>query len=79
MDFFVALYRRILYNGLMASVAKMRAVAKYNAKSYSEIKVRMRKEDAEAFREYLNGRSANGFINEAITEKIEREKLQGKA
>lgn len=63
----------------MASVAKMRAVAKYNAKSYSEIKVRMRKEDAEAFREYLNGRSANGFINEAITEKIEREKLQGKA
>ena len=63
-----------MYNGLMASEAKKRAVAKYNAKSYAEIKLRMRKEDAEAFREYLNGRSANGFINEAIQEKMNREK-----
>lgn len=73
---FVALYRKKVYNGLMASEAKKRAVARYNAKSYSEIKLRMRKEDADAFREYLNGRSANGFINDAIREKIDREQNQ---
>ena len=62
-----------------AKEAKKRAIARYNAKSYSEIKLRMRKEEAEAFKEFLNGRSANGFINDAIAEKMEREKSQGKA
>lgn len=60
----------------MNTEAKKRAVAKYNAKTYTEIKLRLRKEDAQALKEYLNGRSANGFINAAIAEKLEREKQQ---
>ena len=63
----------------MGSQAKIRAVAKYNAKTYTEIKLRLKKDDAERLKAYLDGRSANGFINEAIAEKIEREKSQGKA
>ena len=61
------------YNGDMTK-AHEKAVAKYNAKSYTEIKVRMRKEDAEHFKSFLDGKSANGFINQAIKEKMEREK-----
>ena len=55
------------------STSHERAVAKYNAKTYTEVKLRLRKEDAEKLRQHLNGRSANGFINAAIKEKIERE------
>ena len=58
------------------SKAHEKAVARYNAKTYSEIKLRMTKADAENLKKYLDGRSANRFINDAITEKIEREKLQ---
>lgn len=58
----------------MATEAKKRAIAKYNAKTYTEIKLRLRKEDATTLKEFLQGRSANGFINDAIREKIEREK-----
>lgn len=55
------------------SKAHEKAVAKYNAKTYTEIKLRLRKDDATKLKEFLNGKSANGFINEAIKEKIERE------
>ena len=61
----------------MNSKAKIRAVERYNAKTYDRIYVRMRKEEAQALKEYLDGKSINGFINDAITEKIEREKSQG--
>ena len=63
----------------MNSQAKIRAVARYNAKTYSEIKVRLKKADAETLRDHLGGRSANSFINDAIAEKIQREKSQGEA
>lgn len=58
------------------SKAHEKAVARYNAKTYTEIKLRMKKEDAESLKTYLNGQSANGFINKAIQEKLEREKAQ---
>lgn len=73
---FVALYRRNPYNETM-SKAHEKAVARYNAKTYTEIKLRMQKADAENLKKYLDGRSANGFINEAIAEKMKREKTQG--
>ncbi len=60
----------------MTTEAKKRAVAKYNAKTYTEIKLRLRKDEAESLKEYLNGRSAIGFITEAIREKLEKEILQ---
>lgn len=70
------MYRRKAYNETMSSEAKIRAVAKYNAKTYTEIKLRLKKDDAEQLKAHLNGRSANGFINDAIQEKLEREKQQ---
>lgn len=73
---FVALHRRKWYNGVMSSEAKMRAVERYNAKTYDRIYVRMKKADAEHLKAHLNGRSVNGFINDAIQEKLEREKQQ---
>lgn len=60
------------------SKAHEKAVAKYNAKTYERVTLRLKKEDAETLRDFLGGRSANGFINDAIREKIEREKLRGK-
>ena len=57
----------------MTTEAKKRAIKKYNAKTYTEIKLRIRKEEAERMKEHIAGRSINGFINEAIREKIERE------
>ena len=54
--------------------AKKRAVEKYNAKSYERLTVRIRKDKIEELREALKNRSINGFINDAIWEKIEREK-----
>ena len=70
---FLAFLVIVGYNGLM-SKAHEKAVAKYNAKTYTEVKLRLRKEDAEELRVFLDGRSANGFINAAIREKIDREK-----
>lgn len=58
----------------MASEAKKRAIERYNAKTYDRITLRMKKADAQALKDYLDGRPVNGFINAAIQEKIEREK-----
>ena len=60
----------------MSTQAKQRAVERYNAKTYDRIYVRMKKADAERMRAQLGGRSVNGFINDAIAEKLEREKQQ---
>lgn len=57
----------------MATEAKKRAIKKYNAKTYSEIKLRIRKEEAEEIRAAIGDRSINGFVVEAIREKINRE------
>jgi len=67
----------MMYNDVM-STPHEKAVAKYNAKTYDRVTLRLKKDDAEALREYLGERSANQFINEAIKEKIDREKLQGR-
>lgn len=57
------------------SEARRRANEKYNAKAYEEIKVRVkrgRKDEIQSHAE-KHGQSLNGFINEAIDEKMERE------
>lgn len=61
----------------MASTpAQKKAIMKYDAKTYSRITVRMRKEERKQFDEYIaaHGYTANGFILEAVREKIERGK-----
>jgi len=61
----------------MKSEAKRRADNKWDAKAYDKVLVRMRK-DREPTRETVTraadalGMSLNGFIMEAIKEKIER-------
>lgn len=48
---------------------------KYNAKTYDEIKVRVSKGRKAEIKSHAEnqGKSLNGFINEAIVEKMERE------
>lgn len=72
--FVVACHGVMRYNDVMATAAKIRAVEKYNAKSYERLTVRIRKEDADEIRAAIGDRSINGFVNDAIREKIEREK-----
>lgn len=49
---------------------------RYNAKAYDEIKVRVSKGQKEIIQAHAEamGKSVNGFINEAIEEKMERDK-----
>lgn len=53
--------------------AKLKAINKYDAKTYWKFTMRIRKEYEEEIRKYA-GASLNGFVTEAIMEKIEREK-----
>ena len=50
---------------------------RYNAKAYDEIKTRVSKGKKEVIREHAtkNGESLNGFINRAIDETMERDKV----
>lgn len=65
----------IVYNDIMSTTkAKQKAVARYNARSYERITVRIRKEDIEDIKDAVGDRSMNGFVCDAIREKIERER-----
>lgn len=51
---------------------------RYNAKAYDQIQLRVpkgHKDEIQAHAE-TNGESVNGFINRAVNEAMEREKLQ---
>ena len=56
-----------------ASVAHMRATAKYEKNNYFKTLVRFPKEKEEAIRAAAGG-SLNGFIVSAVMEKLERER-----
>lgn len=65
---------------MAVSKAQMAATAKYEAKAYDKILVRLprgRKADIESVTK-PKGESVNGFINRAIDEKLAREKVGGK-
>jgi len=57
------------------SEARKRANAKYNAKAYTKLMVRIRKEDEEEIRAAIeaSGESVNGYILKAIRQRMERE------
>jgi len=57
------------------SEARKRANAKYNAKAYTKLMVRIRKEDEEEIRAAIeaSGESVNGYIIKAIRQRMERE------
>lgn len=64
----------IWYIYSMNSKAKLEAVERYNKKTYDKITVRVRKDEAERIRAAVGDRSLNGFILDAIREKISSEK-----
>ncbi len=57
------------------SESQRKAVAKYNAKAYDEIKVRVKKGSKATIQAHADrkGESLNGFIKRAIDETIQRE------
>lgn len=59
-----------------ASKAQQKAVNKYMKENYDEIKVRVDKGRKDEIKAHAaaHGQSVNGFINEAIDEKMERDK-----
>lgn len=58
------------------SESQKKAVAKYNAKAYDEIKIRVYKGEKEKIKSHAesNGESLNGFVKRAIDETMERDK-----
>lgn len=57
-------------------MSQTQASAKYNAKTYEEIKVRVKKGEKEIIKKHAESKneSLNGFINRAIDEAMERDK-----
>jgi len=58
------------------SKAHQKAVERYNAKNYTRLTVRLKNEDVERIKAAIGQRSVNGFVVEAIEEKITREETQ---
>lgn len=60
-----------------ASKAQQRAVNKYMKENYDEIKVRMPKGKKEIIQAHATkkGESVNAFVNRAVSETIERDKI----
>lgn len=58
-----------------ATEAQMRATAKYEAKAYSKVLLRVRKDEMELIRAAVeaSGESLNGYIMKAVRERMERE------
>ena len=52
------------------SAAKIAANRRYDDKVYDKFTIRVKKDQAEKMRQAVGGGSVNGFINEAIQEKI---------
>ncbi len=54
------------------SAAQKKAVAKYNAKSYDEIKIRVHRGNKAVISEHAaaKGKSINGFVNELLEAEI---------
>ena len=60
---------------MTVSKAQQKAVAKYMAKAYDEIKLRVKKGKREEIKAHADqrGESVNAFINRAIDEQMERD------
>ena len=65
---------------MTVSKAQQRAVNKYMKENYDELKVRAEKGKKEIIKSHAEaqGESVNGFINRAIDETLERDKVKGK-
>lgn len=61
---------------MAVSKAQQKAVAKYNAKAYDRIELKVAKGKKDVIKDAAQkqGESLNSFINNAIDEKLERDK-----
>ena len=61
-----------------ASKAQQKAVSKYMRENYDEIKVRVEKGGKDKIKQHAeaSGKSLNGYINEAINEKMKRDESE---
>ena len=61
-----------------ASKAQQKAVSKYRRENYDEIKVRVEKGGKDKIKQHAeaSGKSLNGYINEAINEKMKRDESE---
>ena len=59
--------------------AQQKAVAKYNAKAYDRIELKVKKGEKEKIKAYADqcGESLNGFINRAINEAMANDNRRG--
>lgn len=60
---------------MSVSKAQQEAVARYNAKSYDRIELKVKKGHKDIIKAHAesNGESLNGFVNRAIDETMERD------
>ena len=59
---------------LLSEKNRIKQIGEYNAKAYDNLTIRVKKGKKKAIEEYAKeqGQSINGFVNEAIDEKMER-------
>lgn len=59
---------------MTSTKARIKASAKYNAKAYDRMNIVLYKGEKDSIRDYVftEGYTLNGFIREAITEKLQR-------
>lgn len=55
------------------SKAHQEAVERYNQKNYTRLTIRLKNEDVDRIKAAIGNRSINGFVTDAIEEKISRE------
>lgn len=62
---------------MAVSKAQQKAVAKYEAKAYDKVLLRMAKGQLDIIKEHAKarGESVNGYINRSVEERMEREPL----
>ena len=63
------------------SKAQKEAVARYNAKSYDRIELKVKKGNKDIIKAHAvsKGESLNGFVNRAIDEAMERDKQEAQS
>ena len=66
---------------MSVSKAQREAVARYNAKSYDRIELKVKKGNKDIIKAHAEskGESLNGFVNRAIDEAMERDKKETQA
>ena len=71
----IIIYESLVINIMAVSKAQQKAVAKYMAENYDEIKVRVPKGKKDKIKAHAekHGESLNGFVNRAVDEAMSKD------